>query len=41
MFVPLLTPMWGGLLRLQGRKESSDALVYGTGSNSEGKAKAE
>jgi len=39
MFVPLLTPLWGALLKLQGRKESVDALVYGTGSK--GKAKAE
>ncbi|OAX40199.1 DUF1295-domain-containing protein [Rhizopogon vinicolor AM-OR11-026] len=41
MFVPLLTPVWGALLSLQGRKESVDALVYGTRSNSKGKAKAE
>lgn len=41
MFVPLLTPVWGALLSLQGRKQSADSLVYGTGSNLKGKAKAE
>ncbi|KAI0350019.1 DUF1295-domain-containing protein [Trametes cingulata] len=29
MFVPFLTPVWGLLLRLQGKKEEVDALVYG------------
>lgn len=29
MFVPFLTPLWGWLLRLQGKKEYCDRLVYG------------
>jgi steroid 5-alpha reductase family enzyme len=41
MFLPLLTPVWGALLVIQGRKGSVDSLVYGTGSNSKGKGKAE
>lgn len=41
MFVPLLTPVWGALLSLQGRKSTVDSLVYGTGSNSKDKTKAE
>ncbi|KAG0697375.1 hypothetical protein DFH29DRAFT_156937 [Suillus ampliporus] len=38
MFLPLLTPVWGALLSIQGRKKSVDALVYGTGSKGKGKA---
>jgi hypothetical protein len=41
MFLPLLTPVWGALLDIQGRKGSVDLLVYGTGPNSKGKGKAE
>ncbi|KAI0648906.1 DUF1295-domain-containing protein [Trametes meyenii] len=29
MFVPFLTPVWGLLLKLQGKKEKVDRLVYG------------
>ncbi|KAH9945463.1 DUF1295-domain-containing protein [Epithele typhae] len=29
MFVPFLTPVWGLLLQLQGKKEKVDALVFG------------
>ena len=29
MFVPFLTPVWGLLLKLQGKKEQVDRLVYG------------
>lgn len=29
MFVPFLTPVWGLLLQLQGKKEKVDRLVYG------------
>ncbi|KAI0709914.1 DUF1295-domain-containing protein [Earliella scabrosa] len=29
MFVPFLTPVWGLLLKLQGKKEAADRLVYG------------
>lgn len=31
MFVPLLTPVWGMLLKLEGNKEEVDELVYGQG----------
>ncbi|KIJ66820.1 hypothetical protein HYDPIDRAFT_85909 [Hydnomerulius pinastri MD-312] len=31
MFVPFLTPVWGALLSLQGRKSEVDELVYGKG----------
>lgn len=31
MFVPFLTPVWGWLLQLQGKKEYIDTLVYGSG----------
>ena len=29
MFVPFLTPVWGLLLQLQGKKEEVDRVVYG------------
>lgn len=41
MFLPLLTPVWGVLLYIQGRKGNVDSLVYGTGPNLKGKGKAE
>ncbi|KAH7927963.1 DUF1295-domain-containing protein [Leucogyrophana mollusca] len=31
MFIPLLTPVWGFFLSLQGKKEEVDQLVYGIG----------
>lgn len=31
MFVPFLTPVWGWLLQVQGKKEHYDQLVYGAG----------
>lgn len=31
MFVPILTPVWGLLLQLRGKKEETDAIVYGSG----------
>ncbi|KIK78764.1 hypothetical protein PAXRUDRAFT_834456 [Paxillus rubicundulus Ve08.2h10] len=33
MFVPLLTPVWGAWLSLQGKKEEVDELVYGQGAD--------
>lgn len=41
MFLPVLTPVWGALLGIQGRKGSVDSMVYGDGPNSKGKGKAE
>lgn len=29
MFVPFLTPVWGLLLQLQGKKEQVDAMLFG------------
>lgn len=29
MFVPFLTPVWGFLLQLQGKKQGVDALLFG------------
>ena len=29
MFVPFLTPVWGLLLKLRGKKEAVDRIVYG------------
>ena len=29
MFVPFLTPVWGYILKLRGKKEYADKLVYG------------
>ncbi|KAH9958590.1 DUF1295-domain-containing protein [Russula dissimulans] len=43
MFVPVLTPVWGALLSLTGRKSEVDDLVWGSGSREaedKGKAKA-
>jgi len=31
MFVPWMTPVWGLLLKLRGKKEEVDAIVYGNG----------
>ena len=31
MFVPWLTPIWGFVLRLRGKKEEIDRIVYGDG----------
>jgi len=31
MFVPWLTPFWGFVLRLRGKKEEIDRIVYGDG----------
>jgi len=31
MFVPWLTPFWGFVLRLRGKKEEIDRIVYGGG----------
>ena len=31
MFAPWLTPLWGFVLRLRGRKEEIDKIVYGDG----------
>ena len=31
MFVPFLTPVWGLLLALQGKKEAVDRVLFGQG----------
>jgi hypothetical protein len=31
MFVPWLTPIWGFILQLRGKKEEIDRIVYGDG----------
>jgi hypothetical protein len=31
MFVPWLTPVWGFLLQLKGKKDEIDEIVYGKG----------
>jgi hypothetical protein len=31
MFVPWLTPVWGFILQLRGKKEEIDRIVYGNG----------
>lgn len=39
MFVPFLTPVWGLLLRLTGRKETVEVLVWGRKVELNGKKK--